>query len=447
MAKTNTIQKIEVLGLFGLYNYEIPLEKKRSFNQVLILYGDNGSGKTTILRLIFHLLASETSEGHKTFLAKTKFKKITINFSNGAIVEASRDNSVLLGSFDMRLRNEKGKTVRTSFIADSDYVVRGGTSKDKENDAFLKALEEMKLTLYLLGDDRTARVTSPTRFPKLVYRKSPGSKGVIISGWEQIGLSPEQSPDPELISRALLGESMGRLRRYIQNQMMRGSTRGESDVNTIFSSIIEKIAGASPKKSSRKFTRRDQLIDRVEEVESRNNSFFKYGLTPSFNGQKILESVEKASKSRFQSVRQIIVPYLDSFEAKLDALSHAQECIESFVNTINSYMVDKKVLFNIRKGFRIIAKNKEELDLDMLSSGERHLLLLFSNALTALEYPSIFIIDEPEISLNVKWQRKLINSLMECAKERPVQYVFATHSMEILSQHMDKVVKLESRND
>jgi len=80
----------------------------------------------------------------------------------------------------------------------------------------------------------------------------------------------------------------------------------------------------------------------------------------------------------------------------------------------------------------------------MLSSGERHLLLLFCNSFVAVDRPSILMIDEPELSLNIKWQRKLIYSLLDCIGESPVQYLFATHSMELLAQHRDKVAKLEN---
>ena len=58
--KTNSpplsIVSIEVEQLFGRYNYT--LSKKDTHNEVdsslMILYGDNGSGKTTILKLLFH---------------------------------------------------------------------------------------------------------------------------------------------------------------------------------------------------------------------------------------------------------------------------------------------------------------------------------------------------------------------------------------------------------
>ena len=55
---------------------------------------------------------------------------------------------------------------------------------------------------------------------------------------------------------------------------------------------------------------------------------------------------------------------------------------------------------------------------------------------------TIFIIDEPEISLNVKWQRQLIHALLELTKGSQVQFILATHSMELLSQYMGHVIKL-----
>jgi ABC-type glutathione transport system ATPase component len=52
------------------------------------------------------------------------------------------------------------------------------------------------------------------------------------------------------------------------------------------------------------------------------------------------------------------------------------------------------------------------------------------------------MIDEPEISLNIKWQRQLIKALLGIADEGRVQFIFASHSIELLSQHRDRVVKL-----
>jgi predicted ATPase len=100
------------------------------------------------------------------------------------------------------------------------------------------------------------------------------------------------------------------------------------------------------------------------------------------------------------------------------------------------------ISFEMHRGFEIRDQSGKALPPGGLSSGERHLLLLFCNSLVALDRATIFIIDEPEISLNIKWQRKLLTSLLECVGKSPVQYVFASHSLELLARHRGNVLKL-----
>jgi hypothetical protein len=280
-----------------------------------------------------------------------------------------------------------------------------------------------------------------------MFRRGVLEEGATVGSWPTVRVGGEERADPEQISIMLLEESMRRLRGWIRNRVMRGATRGESDVNVIFAEIVDKIAGERKKEPRKRAIRREHIVQRIGTIEERNRQFSRFGLTPAFKGERLMGAIEKASSNKFRSIHPIMVPYLDSFEAKLNALDDIQDIIQRFVSTINSFLVDKTVSFHVGRGFKIEARGREELSPGMLSSGERHLLLLFSNALTGLDQQSIFIIDEPEISLNIKWQRKLVSSLIECSREGLVQYVFASHSMEILAQHMDKVVKLEQRQD
>lgn len=57
------------------------------------------------------------------------------------------------------------------------------------------------------------------------------------------------------------------------------------------------------------------------------------------------------------------------------------------------------------------------------------------------------MIDEPEISLNIKWQRQLIQSLLDITDGATIQFIFASHSIELLSQHKDRVIKVENKNE
>ena len=52
------------------------------------------------------------------------------------------------------------------------------------------------------------------------------------------------------------------------------------------------------------------------------------------------------------------------------------------------------------------------------------------------------MIDEPEISLNIKWQRELIDAMRKITKDSKNQLVIATHSIELLAQYSETVVSL-----
>jgi predicted ATP-dependent endonuclease of OLD family len=81
---------------------------------------------------------------------------------------------------------------------------------------------------------------------------------------------------------------------------------------------------------------------------------------------------------------------------------------------------------------------------DALSAGEKQMLSFL--AYNAFERSSVIIIDEPEISLHVDWQRTLFPILLDQGTEN--QFIIATHSPFIYSKYADKEVLLgEDRGD
>ena len=110
----------------------------------------------------------------------------------------------------------------------------------------------------------------------------------------------------------------------------------------------------------------------------------------------------------------------------------------------NGLLRDKTISFKLSQGFSLQNRLGVPLAPAQLSSGEQQLLLLFCYVLTARDNPTIFMIDEPEISLNIKWQRQLVKFLLDITEGASIQFVFASHSMELLAQHRSRVVKLEN---
>lgn len=102
--KTIEIKSIEVEGLFGSFDYSIEMNSTSAENKLMLLYGDNGSGKTTILRLVFYLLSCQDKSGHKSEISKTKFKLFKVILSNNICFSASREESNL-GTYKYEIFN------------------------------------------------------------------------------------------------------------------------------------------------------------------------------------------------------------------------------------------------------------------------------------------------------------------------------------------------------
>ena len=96
--------------------------------------------------------------------------------------------------------------------------------------------------------------------------------------------------------------------------------------------------------------------------------------------------------------------------------------------------VDENGILNIK------APSPSELNWHLLSSGEKQILILLTQALLKFDKPVVYIADEPELSLHVTWQEKLLKSLVTLGGQ--MQVIVATHSPDIVGNFQDKVIDL-----
>ena len=75
-----------------------------------------------------------------------------------------------------------------------------------------------------------------------------------------------------------------------------------------------------------------------------------------------------------------------------------------------------------------------------LTSGQQRLYSIFT-AITKQD-KTIFLIDEPEVSLHIDWQRKIVDQILQIARTGFV--LIATHSPDVIYHHHEKVIDLGS---
>ena len=83
----------------------------------------------------------------------------------------------------------------------------------------------------------------------------------------------------------------------------------------------------------------------------------------------------------------------------------------------------------------------EPIDLKVLSSGEKQMLTILLAVYLENGEPYVLFMDEPEVSLHVEWQRKLIGIIRKLNPN--VQIILSTHSPAmIMDGWMDKVTEV-----
>lgn len=94
------------------------------------------------------------------------------------------------------------------------------------------------------------------------------------------------------------------------------------------------------------------------------------------------------------------------------------------------FVVTKSVLADIEVDEAENVSPQKVRSVRELSSGERQVLIVLTYLAFLAGKDSIFVVDEPELSLHVEWQRELIGALSELRPSN-CQIILATHSPEI----------------
>jgi energy-coupling factor transporter ATP-binding protein EcfA2 len=76
----------------------------------------------------------------------------------------------------------------------------------------------------------------------------------------------------------------------------------------------------------------------------------------------------------------------------------------------------------------------KEIALSALSSGEKQIVSVFSHLYLDEHEDQIVIIDEPELSLSVPWQKRFLNDILE--SKRCSMLVAVTHSPFIYDEYL-----------
>jgi len=432
--KPGFINIIEVDALFGRYSYriEVPHFQNGDISRIAMLYGDNGTGKTTILKLLHNLLSPSMHRGHRTYITRVPFKSFKVIFSSGTKIEVKRDKTNLIGAYYLCYEEQAGMKYEGLISLNSE----GEITYENTAKQIIQIIGKLGLAVYLLGDDR---VLQSDQFEDIENEGISETTSVNI---RRDLIRRKNRSTISNIRNVELHQLLDRTERWFRQRSFIASTRGEEESQHIYARIIETINRIGLPEAETYEQERTKLISELNELGKRSNSFQRFGLIPKIDNDRFINSLNNTPAEELPFVLQVLRSFVNGQKARLQQIDSLYNQLNRFINLINGFFRDKYIEIDAREGISILVGNGQKLEPENLSSGEKQLLLLFCNVLTSSEEATLFLIDEPEISLNVKWQRKLVDSLIKISGENKCQFLLATHSIELLTKHVDQTIKL-----
>lgn len=440
--------RVEFTKLFGYFDYSIDFH-----DTVTILHGLNGCGKTTMLQTINAVFNKEMDT-----IKSTDLQSVSFFFSTGAILKIDRKK--------IYLDPEKEKATGIIYLAYS--IIENGT--ETVFDSFENTDEYQDIVKRFLKGYRPfpflERINESTwydrkRETKLNLEEVIAEYGTIIFRRYSREYLEDDIPQPvqDILASMdvrLIAADRLTVAKRVERQYGEDNIKIERRVNLIAKDLSQKIrdtiqqyAQLSQAKD-RTFPLRaikqsspltvDEIKSKMIELESKRKEFVDTGILEEEQDDIGIHDLLDAIT---ESNRQNLSLYAIDTEEKLNALSSLSSSINLFRNLIDKNFNNKRIVFNKDYGFRFVATYSDSTILPQsLSSGEQHELVMFYDLIFNASENTLILIDEPELSLHIKWQLDYVDELLQIISATKFSAVLATHSPQIIHDKWDLTVSL-----
>jgi len=450
------VKSIRVEGLFDLFNHTVDLKLDE---RVTVLHGPNGVGKTMLLRLTNALL-----DGRLSLFQRVPFRRFVLVLSDNRAV------SVTLGPPKVKLeksprnsrkrQNHPPPVLHLELLQGSNPVDRMEISGAQDVVAMAEAISLRMPWVHRYDEDLW--------YDERVYRDLLTPEEVVARYADELPPSARRSAersDPDWL-KAVRDQvnvhfiAAQRLLRVNMEDPRRPGSRPRT-LSTVLdyasdlrSKISETMAGYGQKSQTldQSFPQRllasrgdalppDALKARMETLDKHRNELKTLGLLVRLDSHPF----DTAAIDRLDSGQQSVMTlYVKDTEQKLSELDDLARRARLLLDNVNSKFHHKQVRIDHELGLMAESENGRPLGLDALSSGEQHELVLHYDLLFRVRPNTLVLIDEPELSLHVAWQKRFLPDLLEIVETAHFDVLMATHSPFIVGDRTDLMIGLDA---
>lgn len=432
---------------FYVENMRGYITKKILFrNSVTFLIGINGSGKTTVLKLLNGLLKPSLKDLVEIEFSYLKLELEDNQSKNTFLYCRKEEGKINIGYID-------GLKEENYYIDVSRYLL---LSKSKENYSLEdEELERMYMDFSATNVYKCIRKIS---MPVILGLNRTYSLQRPIMRNRSISFPIQYESDKKDDMAKALMKVQSLVYDYILETARRQSKLSEEFKDKVYDEMLSPLDNDSFKsnwsKDYKKLQEAKAALSKLSNDESQTKitrkisefiDVFERNINEYVNSinntQSVLPNIQhdKAMHLLMLSFQLNKIKKIAEYaKENSDKISGLRSPITRFVNSVNMFFEEGGKNIMVAGNGDIIVMNKrrknKKMQVEELSSGEKQIIILMAYFAFKVDgrRQRIYIVDEPEVSLHITWQERFVDALLEACPDG--QFILATHSPSIISR-------------
>ncbi|NLH98672.1 MAG: AAA family ATPase [Chthonomonadales bacterium] len=433
---------LEVEGLFGLWDHRFELDRDE---HVTIIYGRNGVGKTTLLRLVQAFI-----DRNWWYVADTRFDRLSV------VSDDNRRLCVRRSRFDQVPDADRQSCIElTLSFEESDNVLERDIIRLDPPPSLVEEITELAESsglqlrregpihwvdpangrVWFYGDILAELGAWEITYPHRDAADRPwladavgGLRAHYLGPDRVLGASPWYHDKPERVRsfRTAEGWASEIRERLVSARAAYAKHAQELDA-TFPSRVLEAMSATTARPASL-----SALLDLMDGVNRRRNRLAEVGLLEATTSDLAGDLSWVQSDAGALALLNV---YLSDALDKLDCVADLDAALSGLVEQVNERLIRSRLAIDRDRGLSIVNQAGVRIPPGRLSSGEQHMLVMMAELYLRAQPGDLLLIDEPELSQHVEWQKAFVEHLIGHAQALRFDAIVATHSPDIVQGH------------